>query len=478
MKVKNICILSLITLLFATSCFEDQDDNGVFASDINDFVWKGMNAVYLYKSQIPDLANDRFSSNEDYATYLNTFDTPESLFESLIYDRTNIDKYSWITDDYIALEQQFDGISKTNGMEFGLRLYPDGSSNVYGYVRYVLPNTSASTQFLQRGQLFYAVNGEPLYYNSSSDTNINLLNGDNYTLTFATYDDNGTEDASDDSIIPSTETMTLEKGEYNENPVYNTNIINVGGENVGYLMYTGFIGNYESQLNNVFSFFASNNVQHLVLDLRYNPGGNIQTASYLGSMITGQFSNDVFAKLQYNSNFEERLYNFETALDDGTSINSLNLTKVYVLTTGSSASASEMIINSLSSYIDVVQIGTTTEGKSQASTTIYDSADFGRQGANPNHTYALQPLVAISVNKNDGQVPSTGLVPNHVLEEDVTNLGVLGNENEPLLAKAIELISGMSRPSPKFVKPVELIADSNSFEKFAKEMYIDNIFQN
>ncbi|MBT8261012.1 MAG: carboxyl-terminal protease, partial [Bacteroidia bacterium] len=124
MKIKFLLPIVLVTIFFTTSCFEDRDDNGVYASEINDFVWKGMNAVYLYKSQIPDLANDRFSSNEEYGAYLNSFEAPEQLFESLIYDRPNIDKYSWITDDYIALEQSLDGQGLTNGMKYGLRYYP------------------------------------------------------------------------------------------------------------------------------------------------------------------------------------------------------------------------------------------------------------------------------------------------------------------------------------------------------------------
>ena len=81
---------------------------------------------------------------------------------------------------------------------------------------------------------------------------------------------------------------------------------------------------------------------------------------------------------------------FRSTLSEGNSINSVGLDKVYVIATGSSASASEMIINSLKSYIDVVQIGTETVGKSQASITLYDSPNFQRQGANPGHLYALQ----------------------------------------------------------------------------------------
>jgi C-terminal processing protease CtpA/Prc len=238
-------------------------------------------------------------------------------------------------------------------------------------------------------------------------------------------------------------------------------------------MYNGFVADYDSQLNIAFGNLQSQNIQHLILDLRYNPGGSVNTAATLGSMITG-FTSGVFAKLQYNNDLQNNNtnYNFSSNLALGGSINSLNLNKVYVLTSGSSASASEMIINSLSAYIDVVQIGTKTVGKSQASTTIYDSPTFQRQGANSGHLYALQPLVAISVNKDDLVVPSTGLEPDIEISESIGNYGVLGTIQEPMLAAALLAIqnSGRFQTVTQGVSPV---LDTNSFIPYIQDMYID-----
>jgi hypothetical protein len=130
-----------------------------------------------------------------------------------------------------------------------------------------------------------------------------------------------------------------------------------------------------------------------------------------------------------------------------------------------------MIINSLRSYINVVHIGTKTVGKSQASVTLYDSPNFLRQGANPGHLYALQPLVAITVNKDDLEVPPTGLVPTIQVVENVSNYGVLGDPNEPLLAAALASIqTGRIAIDTQGVSPV---FDSNSFKPHSQEMYID-----
>jgi C-terminal processing protease CtpA/Prc len=265
----------------------------------------------------------------------------------------------------------------------------------------------------------------------------------------------------------------LSKSVYYENPIYKTEVFNLDNENVAYLMYNGFIADYESQLNIAFGNLQSQNIQHLVLDLRYNPGGSIKTAAALGSMITGMTSG-VFARLQYNDDLQNNNtnYNFSSSLALGGSINSLNLNKIYVLTTGSSASASEMIINSLSPYIDVIQIGTKTVGKSQASITIYDSPTFQRQGASSGHLYALQPLVAISVNKDNLVVPSAGLEPDIEVIESITNYGVLGTIEEPMLAAALNAIqnSGRFEADNNGVYP---ILDTNSFIPHIQDMYID-----
>ena len=91
--MKKIFPLFLLLTMF-TSCFSDKDDNPQYSDlEVKDFVWKGLNAVYLYKDNIPDLANDRFSSNEEYAQYIDNAGTPEDLFESLMYQRQTIDRF-------------------------------------------------------------------------------------------------------------------------------------------------------------------------------------------------------------------------------------------------------------------------------------------------------------------------------------------------------------------------------------------------
>ncbi len=467
MKTLKFSFLLIISLL-TTSCFKDQDDNVISSSKINDFVWRGMNALYLYKDEVPDLSNNRFPSNDEYVNYLNSYNDPKVLFESLIHERQNIDRFSWITDDYLTLEQQFQGVSSSNGMSFGLRRVTPNSNTIFGYIRYVLPGTNAENVGLKRGDVFYAVNGTPLNTENYTD----LLSTDSYEINLASYNDNGTPESDDDSVTPITDSKSLTKVPYTENPIFINSILNVNGNNVGYLMYNKFTKTdaFETELKNAFANFKTNNITNLILDLRYNPGGSVSTATLLGSLVTGQFTDQVYSKLVYNSGLQANNTDYNFSNEEN---NSLNLNKIYVLATGSSASASELVINSLRAYIDVIHIGTKTVGKSQASITVYDSSDFSRNNVSPLHTYAMQPLVAITKNKNDVVVPSDGLIPNTELSEAISNMGVLGNSNEPLLAEAINQIENSFQASTPTNSPEYILGDSNDFIPLSKEMYLD-----
>ena len=463
--------LFLFSLLF-TSCFEDNDDNGALASEINDFVWKGMNASYLYKQEISDLDNNRFNDSEEYASYLNSYNSPENLFESLIYERDNIDKFSLIVDNYIELEQYLSGVSLSNGLNFGLVYLPNSTNEIFGYVRYVNNGSEADLANINRGDIFRSIDDIPLSIDNYSD----LLSQEVYTVNFANYFNNNTEDVSDDTIELNDINIELQKVPLIKNPVHHYSTLNYSGGKIGYLMYNQFVSNYDDYLKTIFSEFKSNSVDELILDLRYNPGGSINSAIVLASLITGQFENEIFNTEQWNNDIQNYWLNNnpEYLINRFMSFqSSLNLSRVFILTTRSSASASELIINCLKPYINVIQIGTTTYGKYQASVTLYDSENFSNQNVNRSHNYALQPLVLKTLNANGITDYYNGISPDYEYEERAFDMGQVGNINEPMLNFTFGIID--SRISLD-IKP-ELFAyidDNFKFDFLEREMYIDN----
>ncbi|WNM18798.1 S41 family peptidase [Flavobacterium capsici] len=461
---KNLLYL-LIAFLFVsiTSC-EDADDNPVpSALVVKDFVWKGMNLYYLWQADSPDLADDRFATQTQLNVFLETFETPTDVFNHLRIDNS-IDRFSVIFSDYRVLEGVLTGNTKNNGMDFALRYADASETAVIGWVRYIIPNSDASTKDIQRGDIFYAIDGVPL----TADNFNSLLANDTYTVNLADY--NGT------TFVPNGQSVTLTKTDLPENPILVSSVIPQGTHNIGYLMYNGFYSAYDNQLNTAFGSFQSQNVTDLVLDLRYNSGGSVATATKLASMITGQFTNQLFAKQQWNAKVQAYYENnnpgaLENKFVGG--LNSLNLNKVYVLTTKSTASASELIINCLKPYINVVQIGDVTTGKNVGSVTLYDSPNFTKTDVNPTHKYAMQPITFRIVNKDNFGEYSTGITPNFSLVENLANLGELGNPTEPLLSAAITQIiaSGRMPQSPENMQ--RDFKDAKSINPLRTEMYLD-----
>lgn len=465
MKVRLIMVFATISLLLY-SC-ETQDELNV-PSDlaVNDFVWKGMNLYYLWQPESPKLQDNYFVDQRNLNSFLANYNNPITLFNDVRIS-PETDRFSTITSDYTVLEGILSGTTKNSGMDYGLRYKLGSSTEIFGWVRYVLPNSDAAVKNIQRGDLFSGVNGVSLTVNNYRE----LLAADNFTLSMANYDGG--------NITPNGQTVSLSKTVISENPVLISTVIQQGTNKIGYLMYNGFYPNYESYLNQTFTELKAQNITHLVLDLRYNSGGSIATATKLASMITGQFTGEIFAKEQWNPKVQayyedvnpENLRNYFTSkLNSETTISSLNLSKIYILTSPSTASASELVINGLKPFIDVVQIGDKTIGKNVGSITLYDSPSFSRKNRSSKHTYAMQPIVLKVVNADGFGDYFNGISPDYLIQENLGNLGVLGNPSENLLSTALQLIEANNRIiTPQLESTIRFTDRSSS--TLGSEMY-------
>ena len=453
MKKFKFCLLAL-TLVFSSCKKSDDEDPNIIRIEtdleIIDFIWKGLNQYYYWQESVVNLSDSKKESESDYAYFLSQNPDPENFFNSLLHPDDN---FSWIVDDYVELENMLQGIDVSDGMEFGLYVECN-DQNIFGFVRYVQKDSDAESKGVKRGMVFSNINGTRLTRDNYRDLLFNDTNT-SYTIRFSEISYNQNNQCA--NIIPGQEDLTLTKSRIVKNPIHISKIIENGGQKIGYLMYNQFLGvvesegkDYNSELNNTFSNFLSNGINDLVIDLRYNPGGRISTSINLASMITGQFNNQVFAKERWNSklmnywdeNSPESLLNrFTNKLDNNQSIFSLNLDRVFILTSARTASASELLINGLDPYIDVIHIGDFTVGKNQGSITVYDYINDSRD-KNPNHMYAMQPIVLKIGNVAGYTDFPDGLEPDIFIKESLLNPGILGDIEEPLLKIAIDQISG------------------------------------
>ena len=484
MKNLKALYIVLVASILLTSCFEDNDDNTISTRDINDFVWKGMNSWYNWQSLVSDLSDSKDDISSEYASYLNQFNDPEDLFNSLKYQTNIVDRFSWFIEDYIIQEQAFQGISLSFGMRFDDVKIND-MGDIIIYVRYVADDSPASIANIKRGDIIYALDGIQLNTTNFSEVSNKLYN-QTTTFSFAT-ENNG--------LLTPVEDKTIIASVVSENPVYLTKTFNdVDGKKVGYLVYNGFRSSYNDELNDAFSTFKNENIDELILDLRLNGGGSVATSSYLASMIYADAGEEKFADLEFNSKHanENGSYNFSNTLDVYNSesqktgeepINRLtSLNRLYVLISGNTASASEMVINGLKPFIPVKLIGTTTYGKNVGSITLYDSptSDYtDRTSANPSHSNAMQPIVFQIFNKNRESDYTQGFIPDiEVLEYEFWNNTLpFGDENEAVLKAALDNISGITTKTGTIKKASNLKhLDLKPFNKFEKEMYLESDF--
>ena len=506
--VKRLMCLSLFFLLSIKCSKKDIDDNEInvvsdvvsessdsppeinLSTEINDFIWKGLNQYYYWQSDVSNLADSKATMESEYIALLNSQQDSKEFFEGLLHQD---DRFSWIEEDYEILENQLSGTTASNGMKFQLYVRDDGES-IIGAVTYVLPESDAFNKGIVRGDIFNSVNDNELNFNNY----MSLLYGDqtSYSIQLVNYD------SGNDLVTSRDISVTLNKEEnFQEVPVHHTSIIEHGSKKIGYVMYNKFLGTVDSngdgevdrdfneELIDLFVYLKSQNLDELVLDLRYNGGGSVNTCTYLASLITGQFTGTIFAKQIWNEKImafiEDRNSNDDPSDDlnfdnyftdlrpDGNQLPSLGLSRLYVLTSNRTASSSELLINGLTPHIDIIQIGIKTVGKNVGSITLYDYTDNDQQIKNPKHKYAMQPIVLKIANSENFADYNYGLEPDIEYREKASNLGIIGDKTEPLLSLALDHISGSSKKrfevNESLIPIMELGVDKT------QQMFIDTI---
>ncbi len=463
--------ISLCLILNQSSCKKDTPKTDKMDSidlEINDFIWSNLHKYYYWTELVPNLNSDKFSSNSQYNQFLSQYPDHKSFFTSLLYGNNSFDKFSFITDDYRKLDNHFQGITKSMG--YFISLYIDNANEITGIVDYVIKGGPADKAGLARGNAILSVNHQvitPKNYQS-------LFSGDSLTFVLGYI----SSDYMEHSLYKE---VTVVAEELHESPIFLDTIYQINNKKIGYFIYNYFVPVYDNDLNNIFKNFKDQGIQDLVLDLRYNSGGSVQSAIYLASMIYGTDTNKFFLNTKFNNNYENDLLkeygssyfqiNFADHIKQTQAIplNSLGLKNIVILTSKSTAFAGELLIYGLRPYMNVYLIGTNTFGELIGALEI---KDYTAQGVvNPNHYYAMVPVIFKFSNVAGFAEYSDGLPASYVLPENPSHMQTLGNTDDPLLNSAISYLSGSLIKKSVPFNEFKIFADSKDLEPFGKMMY-------
>jgi len=396
---------------------------------VNEFVAVNMDYWYYW--------NDKTAPNANKSL------APEAYFNSLLYPfdaqaRSDGDRFSRFLDNAVSTEASLSGENKTTGAR--LALY-NNNNNIAGLVMYVLPSSPAEKAGIKRGDIFskITVDGKIATVDNYSSL---LAEGTNYEYVFGRYENK--------TFINTDQIKTVAAQALQEDPMLLDTIYTKGTKKIAYLVYNRFYSKpnnsdqalYDQKMAKIFGRFKTAGINEFVLDLRYNGGGYISTAVILSSFIAkGVTDKTIMARAEYNKKATPDLVkqygaNFGVDFFANQSENiGANLQRVYVLTSSRTASASELVINALKPFMEVVIIGDVTVGKNVGSIVIKDSKKRFVEG--------IMPIVLKTYNSAGQSDYTAGFVPKVQIKEDLSQpFYAFGDLREPLLSEVFFQVTG------------------------------------
>lgn len=335
----------------------------------------------------------------------------------------------------------------------GITVISIGTQNdhtTYFCIQGVYPDSPAYIAGIKRGAMISMINGEKINNGNIENYFYSLLRPN------GVFSLNLKEDVIESGNITGAKEANIVSKAMYCNPIIAHKVIETNGHNIGYLVYSGFDAGFDQELFDTFKEFKSKNVTDLIIDLRYNGGGHTLSANLMATCIAGAAAQGkVFAALRYNKERMEKLHNkreeelfaYANYVNLGTSLStgSLGLKRVYCLVGNGTASASELVINSLRGIdVEIILIGEKTTGKNVG----MEYEDLTVR----NNTYRVVPITFQSYNAKGYGDYENGFTPEPNLIIDETNpfnesgrfyiLRDYATDDEPLYAKAIELITG------------------------------------
>jgi len=335
--MKNLFgFFGLMILLFWSCEPKDELIPDPQSNEVRSAIFTAMEEWYFWNAELPASINPmEYSSNEDF-------------LEAIKYKP--LDRFSYLTtkEDF---NNSFVGKNAGHGFGFGF------DQNERLFLTFVFADSPAGKDGWQRGWEIISINGKtiPTYKTSSGSYDFQLGAADigiSNSFTFRLPD--GT-----------TTTRASTKAEYQSNSVLHQDVISLSTKKVGYWVYQSFKATSGQspaksvEVDESMKFFDEAGIETLIIDLRYNGGGSVAVAEQINNYLI-QASNS--GKLMYTNKLNALKTGQEKSVKFKKSGN-LNLGQIIFITSRGTASASELVINCLDPYMDVILIGDNTYGK-------------------------------------------------------------------------------------------------------------------
>ena len=439
-KLRKIILIPALVIVFISgffSCGVDRWPEYAHQTALDTWMLDVMQQNYLWYQELPSY-ND-----------VNLFLEPDQFLSKV---KSKNDSYSFV-------DSIMETPLPTYGFDYSLVRSADIDTAYNALITYVIPGSPAAEAGLVRGDWIMKV--DTSYISKKYETQ--LLQGTKARdLVMGVWkevpveSEEGEEEETVYKVVPDDRTLDLPAARVVvDNPIHKEEVLTLSdGTKVGYLMYSSFTAGtktepekYNNELRAISNKFLAENVEYVILDLRYNAGGSIDCVQLLGTILTSSSRlTQTMAYLEYNDKNTDKdvTINFDpTILGSGTN---LNLPGLFAITSGTTAGAPEMLLRSL--YLKegypVVSIGSATKGQNVAT----------EQFINEEFQWSVNPVVCRVYDSNhvmgEGSLaPATDLKISETTIDGVTNYSEFlpfGNRNERLLKVAIGVLEGTYPP--------------------------------
>ena len=391
-----LLLLAVLTALYTnTSCQKDEipDDDPPEETDplaaIKTYTYALMTDIYYWSKDVPK------------NIVAKPIKTIQAYFDTLIVPQ---DRWSWMMTGQEYLNSEA-GVSESYGISLG---QPIDHYNDYSVrVRYVHPNTPMSENNVKRGYELTHINGTPVNTLISNGTFNSVYAQKSNQFTFKNHTGQSTTFTATARVITTRS--------YLNRMVFTGEDFEGLPHSVGYFNYLSFKATMLNDIDDAMAIFKAANVKELILDLRYNGGGDSRATSLLANYVAPVSADSkILARREHNEKYRSWDNDVETQTIIKRIGGSLNIDRLFVLTTKGSASASEVIINGLKPVMNVIQIGSTTYGKPNGMYVLpYPEGNY------TSPQYVFLPICFFSVNSVGYGHYVDGLIPDHFRPDDL-----------------------------------------------------------